>query len=95
MLSIDQATTIARSIISHQEMIIGPLAQAQAKKIDGIHVSVDGSVTIESKNIIRLLENLVGSYQHIFGQASVEACKDAVKETQLPLSPSDLPEILR
>lgn len=95
MLSIDQAVNITKSIINHQQMIIGPLAMEQAKKVNGIQVSNDGTITVTSKNISQIIENLVVSYQHIFGQASVEACKDAIKESQLSLSPSDLPEILR
>ncbi len=95
MISNDQALTITQSIINHQQMIIGPIAIEQAKKVKGLTVYDNGSVMFESKNFNILIEGLVNTYKKIFGQASVEACKDAIKESQLSLSPSDLPEILR
>lgn len=95
MISNDQALTITQSIINHQQMIIGPLALEQAKKVRGLTVNDDGSITFESKNFNVLIESLVNAYKKIFGLASVEACKDAIKESQISLSPSDLPEILR
>ena len=40
-----------------------------------------------------ILQKLVEQYQHLFGQASVEVCKDAIKNMQV--SPDSLPALLR
>jgi len=75
--------------------IIGPLAQEQANKVNGLTVSGDLTSIAISGNSRAILGDLVQHYEQIFGQASVEACKDAVKETQLTLSKDDLPAILQ
>lgn len=93
----NQATLsqIIKSIVSHQTQIIGPLAQQQANKVSGLTISSDlNSITI-SGNSKTILGDLVHHYEQIFGQASVEACKDAVRETQLSLPKDDLPAILQ
>lgn len=84
---------MASKIIKEQQAIIGPIALEQAKKVPGLsvdekshHVSFKG----EGKSII---EKLVVQYQHLFGKASVEVCKDAIKNMQIP--PDNLPALLR
>ena len=42
-----------------------------------------------------VLEKLVKQYEKLFGQASIEVCKDAVREVQNTVSKADLPEILQ
>lgn len=68
-------------IIKEQEGIIGPVALEQAKKVPGL--KVNGDVTIEG-NKTEVLGKLVEQYQHLFGQTSVEVCKEAVRGLQLP-----------
>ena len=97
MLMVSPANTkiIVKAIIEHQKSIIGPLAEEQANKVTGLSIDDQGTVTITTKDNNALLEQLVRGYEHLFGKASVEACKDAVKETQLSLSKDDLPAILQ
>ena len=95
MLSQTQTTTIVSTIIDHQRLIIGPLADQQARKVAGITITDAGSVMVKTKDPTSILVDLVRSYEHLFGRASVEACKDAVRETQIPIPQDDLPEILR
>lgn len=89
---------IVQSIITHQREVLGPLAVEQVKGIAGIVVSADGKVKIslkkesESKD---LLTNLVKRYEKLFGQASIEVCRDAIKEAGVKISDEMLPEVLR
>jgi hypothetical protein len=89
---------IVQSIISHQEEVLGPLALEQAKGIAGLEVNSDGKVKISLKKEADskdLLADLVKKYEKLFGRASVEVCKDAVKESGVKYADSDLPEILQ
>lgn len=91
-------SVLIQSIVSSQEDIVGPLAVEQANTVSGIHVDTSGKVKIslkESDDSKRLLQNLVKKYEQLFGQASVEICRDAVRQSGLQLDDTDLPEILR
>jgi len=78
----------AEKIITEQEKIIGPIALEQAKKVPGLSVDLQKhEVKIEGDQK-EILQKLVEQYQHLFGQASVEVCKDAVKDI-IKQAPSD------
>lgn len=84
---------IVEKIIREQETIIGPLAIDQAKKVSGITVDVSShnvKLAGDEKNV---LEQLVKQYANLFGQASVEVCKDAVKKLNVPKE--QLPSLLQ
>lgn len=88
-------TLVVRAIVDEQKNIIGPLAIEEANKVVGLKVSDDLEtiqVSGESKNV---LADLVGQYEKLFGQASIEVCKDAVREVQPPIPTKDLPAILQ
>lgn len=87
-------STLATNILRSQISVIGPLAIDQAKKVTGLLIDGSNSITIKGDGK-EILANLVHQFETLFGQASVEACKDAIKETQISFSPSDLPEILQ
>ena len=96
MLQLTVLNDIVNSIVSHQKSIIGPLAIEQAKKVSGIKES--GShleVTTSENKAKELLSELVSRYAELFGRASVEACKDAVKELKPSVKAEELPEVLR
>lgn len=97
MLQAPVVQNIVQVIIKHQEDIIGPLAFEQAKKVPGIKIEAGNKVEVElSQNKPEvLLVTLVKQYEELFGLASVEVCKDAVKEMKPSVSPNELPEILR
>lgn len=84
--------TLANKIIKHQEDVIGPLAWSEASKVEGLKVS-DHTVSIEGDGK-QALEKLVNQYKGLFGRASVEVCKDAVKTLISDIDPKDLPEVL-
>ncbi|MEO6508587.1 MAG: hypothetical protein ABIO02_01415 [Patescibacteria group bacterium] len=85
---------IVKQIIHGQEAIIGPMALEQAKKVAGIQISSAGDIKIQG-NEKDVLTSLVEQYEKLFGRASVEVCKDAVKEIRPAPLPDELPEILR
>jgi hypothetical protein len=89
---------IIQSIVTHQRDVLGPLAIEQANTVAGIDVDSDGKVKISlnsPKDSVHLLQSLVKKYEQLFGQASVEVCKDAVKESGVAIDQSELPEILK
>ncbi|HZE86731.1 MAG TPA: hypothetical protein VE090_00855 [Methylomirabilota bacterium] len=85
---------VAEKIIKNQEAIIGPIALEQAKKIAGLEVSNSGNVKING-NEKGVLTDLVKQYAKLFGQASIEVCKEAVREIKTKIPNNELPEILR
>ena len=86
---------LIKSIIEKQSTIIGPLAIEQANKVVGVKVSADmGSIQVDG-DPRQVLNNLVIQYEKIFGLASVEVCKDAVREVQPTVPQKELPEILQ
>lgn len=80
------------AIIKHQEAIIGPLAVTEAGKVEGLTFA-DGKVSILGDGR-EVLERLVLQYENIFGQASIEACKDAVRPWLPQMADLELPQVL-
>ncbi len=85
---------IANKIISEQEVIIGPIAFEQAGKVDGLklneqshEVSIDGDKK-------KILENLVMQYEKLFGRASIEVCREAVKGLISQAPKDQIPQLL-
>lgn len=97
MIPLNQAKQLVRNIINNQKLIIGPLAFEQANKVSGLKISDNEKINVEivTNNTNELLTSLVKKYEELFGRASIEVCKDAVRETNPPLSQEDLPEILK
>ncbi len=85
---------IASRIIKQQEAVIGPVALDQAKKVGGLSIDSLDNVNILGNGKV-VLEKLVKQYEKLFGRASIEVCKDAVREVQNTVSKADLPEILQ
>ena len=51
--------SLVKSIISQQELIIGPVAIEEANKVDGLNVSMDGEVVTLANDGKEILGNLV------------------------------------
>ena len=90
----DIYTVAVRQIIKQQLTIVGPLALDQAKKVTEISVVSLEDIRIKG-NGKTALEKLVIQFSQLFGQASIEVCRDAVKEITPPIPSEKLPEILR
>ena len=88
----DIYTTLANKIIKEQEAVIGPLAWSEAGKVKGLKVT-DHSILIKGEGKV-ILESLVNQYSTLFGRASIEVCKDAVRTLVTNLDQAQLPKIL-
>jgi len=88
------ASDLAVKIIHEQEAIIGPLAWNVARHVSGMTVKSKDSITmIKSGSVV--LASLVKKYEGLFGPASREVCRDAVRSMLPRASDSDVPEILK
>ena len=86
---------IAGKIIKEQELIIGPLAWNEAKKVEGLTVPNQlGEVTIEGDKK-QVIDNLVARYDRLFGRASHEVSRDAAAALLADLLPIDIPISLK
>ncbi len=85
---------IITNIIKEQQYIIGPLAVTQANKVPGLHIESVDNVSLEGDGKT-IIQNLVERYSKLFGQASVQICKEAIEPLQGKLQPQDLPDILK
>ncbi|MBI2416029.1 MAG: hypothetical protein HYV33_05225 [Candidatus Kerfeldbacteria bacterium] len=86
--------TMAIKIIQEQELVIGPLAWDEASKVKGLKLQNHSGVAIEGdeKEVVNLL---VKQYSRLFGHASEEVCKDAVKDIIFELPADKVPSALR
>jgi hypothetical protein len=85
---------LAERIIHEQELVIGPLAWREAKKVHGL--VVEGGKTLGFKgDAKKVLEDLVWQYESLFGPASLEVCRDAVRSVLPSIPAGDVPDVLR
>lgn len=85
---------ITDRIIQAQEAVVGPLALEQAKKVSGLTVD-DSSHTIKINGDKKEVVNtLIKQYEGLFGRASVEVCRDAVKNLIATMPKEQVPTLL-
>ena len=90
----DVYSQIAVKIISSQEAIIGPVAVEQAQRVDGLNVDWKAhKVSIEG-NGVKILDELIAQYHELFGQISIEVCKEAASSLIDQLPADGLPKAL-
>lgn len=82
----------ALNIINMQKEIIGPLAVDMAKRVEGLKIENEKSLSIvgDPKSVLYLL---VKEYEVLFGALSVKVSKDSIKD--LNIAPEELPDILK
>ena len=85
---------IALRIIREQELVIGPLAWDEASKVKGLQI-IGGQVNLQSGDPKGIIDKLVAQYERLFGLASHEVCRDAVKDLIREMSPEEIPSSLR
>ena len=88
---------LALRIIKEQELIIGPLAWIEARKVAGIHVINQnaGELSIDDNNQGPIIDRLVTQYERLFGRASVEVCREAAAPLLSELSSEQIPSSLK
>ncbi len=87
---------ISIRIIKEQELVIGPVAWEEAKKVSGFRI-IDkdkGEVSFEG-DPKEVLNRLVAQYSRLFGQVSREVCKEAVQDLLAELPQTDIPNSLQ
>ncbi len=87
-------TTIFKAIIREQQQVIGPLALERAKKVPGLVVRNANDISVKGDAVVALT-GLVNEYAKLFGKASVEVCRDAVRTISPPIPSDKLPSILK
>ena len=85
---------LAQHIIKEQEVIIGPVALEQARKVPGLIINETGSEVNFDGNEKDVIESLVEKYRDLFGMASVEVCRDAARTFVHQLPKDKIPPIL-
>ena len=87
---------ISIRIIKEQELVIGPVAWEEAKKVSGFHVIDQGAGTVTFDGDPKeILNRLVAQYSRLFGQVSKEVCKEAVQDLLAELPEGDVPQSLQ
>ena len=87
---------IAGRIIKEQELIIGPLAWEEARKVHGVNIIEvkSGQVHIQNGDPREVINKLVSQYELIFGRASREVSRQAVAGMLSSLQPAEVPSSL-
>lgn len=85
---------LVERIIKEQETIIGPVALDQARKVSGLTVDLSNNEIAFSGDKKEILESLVRKYEALFGPASIEVCKDAVKDIITKAPKDQVPALL-
>ncbi|MDO8265986.1 MAG: hypothetical protein Q7T41_03520 [Candidatus Saccharibacteria bacterium] len=86
---------IALSIIKNQENIIGPIAVERAQYVTGLNVDWQNKIVHITAEPLATIDNLVEQYTVLFGQLSVEVCKEATNRFRTQLDTKQLPASLR
>ncbi|MBI1839124.1 MAG: hypothetical protein HYR95_02435 [Candidatus Colwellbacteria bacterium] len=85
---------LVTEIIRGQARVIGPVAWDEATKIRGLNIDVkNNSLSVEgdSKEVLGIL---MKRHEELFGAASVEICKDAVRKELSQIPQDQLPDVL-
>ena len=91
----NHAKTLAEKIIGEQELIVGPLAWDQAKQVSGLTIDIANHLVTVEGNPKEVLEKLVAQYEKLFGIASREVCRDAVRPLLSQIPEEEIPAVLR
>ena len=91
----DEYSKIVIAIVKEQEMVIGPMAIEQARKVPGIDLDWDTKTVVLTSDPKQTIDKLVNQYKTLFGKISVEVCKEAVGRIGKHLSSDQMPLSLR
>ena len=92
MVTFDQ---IPIRIIKEQELIIGPLAWDEARKLSGLTIDQSHSFVSFAGDEKDVINRLVAQYEKLFGKASHEVCKEAVQDLIAEMPPEEIPDSLK
>jgi len=83
------------SIIEAQENIIGPVAIERATHVEGLAIDWSNKAVQISGEPMGVLADLVGQYRELFGDISVEVCREAAMHSVGSGALDKLPAMLR
>ena len=86
---------LADKIIQEQELIIGPVAWEEAEKVTGLRIDIVKHEASIEGNTKEVLERLVAQYEKLFGAASREVCRDAVRPLLSQVPEGEIPAVLK
>lgn len=87
---------ISVRIIKEQELLIGPLAWDEARKVPGLKILDQTTGRVEFNGDPKeILTKLVDQYSRLFGRASTEVCRQAVQDLIVEMPKNEVPEILQ
>ena len=87
---------VATLIVKSQAVVIGSIAWSEAQQVQGVAINTETEkVYLIEENSKDTLEKLVAQYERLFGPASREVCRDAVRKISSQVMPEDLPQMLR
>ena len=86
---------VAKSIIEAQENIIGPIAVERASQVKGLLLDWKSKTVTITKEPLSVIDELVGQYRELFGEISVEVCREAAVHTVGSGLLDELPASLR
>lgn len=82
-------------IIKEQELVIGPLAWEEAKKVAGLIIDQPHSSVSFSGDKKDVINRLVAQYERLFGRASHEVCREAVCDIVSNMPSDEVPSSLK
>lgn len=82
-------------IIKEQELVIGPLAWDEARKVGGLMVDQSHESVTFSGDGKDVINRLVAQYERIFGKASHEVCREAVQDIIALMPLEEIPSSLK
>jgi hypothetical protein len=87
--------SIAKSIIEAQEAVVGPIAVSRAQQVNGLSIDWPARTVHIDGDPIQVSDQLVKQYSILFGQISVEVCKEAAARYSTQVSGGALPSTLQ
>ena len=91
----DTFMTLIKMIVSVHKELIGPYAIQVANRVPGLSISKDLATIDVQGEEKAITGELVQEYKKLFGNTSIELCKEA-REDLLPSYPKEnLPDILQ
>jgi hypothetical protein len=91
----DVFSEIALKIIDRQRSIIGPIALEQAMQVSNMAVDMSNHRVSFFGDKAKAIDDLVKKYADLFGQVSVEVCKDVAAPLITKIPADEQPKMLK